>query len=122
MSFVSAEIEFGKDFVLIWNFVPATKFEHFGNFAEIGEDTDDDIDSTPGNDIDRDRRKEDDLDIEELQLPEGKYELDIVKTDTKGNVIKDLVKSINSYLTNKLGWTKQGINLLKIEADSSCWR
>ena len=68
------------------------------NYAEIGDDDNYDEDSTPGNDIDRDRREEDDLDLEDLQLPEGKYELDIVKTDKKGNVIKDLVTgfSINN--------------------------
>ena len=59
------------------------------NTAEIGDDNGDDEDSIPGND--EEIKKEDDLDIEDLKLPEGEYELDIVKTDKKGNTITDLV-------------------------------
>ena len=71
------------------------------NTAEIGDDNIYDEDSTPGNDSEI--KEEDDVDIEDLKLPEGKYELDIVKTDKQGTVIKDLVTgfSINNSAEQK---------------------
>ena len=79
------------------------------NTAEIGDDNGDDEDSTPGNDSEI--KKEDDVDIEDLKLPEGQYELDIVKTDKQGNVIKDLV---TGFSVNNSAELKTANGVLKL--------